>query len=110
MKLRIEDNTLRLRLSAAEVSEFATAGRVAAIVHFGMGPRQHMSYALERAPDDQTTTLHVRFDAAGLVVVVPAAVAYAWVTTEQNGFSENLPLAEARHLRVSVEKDLECRH
>ena len=110
MKLRIEDDTLRLRLSAAEVSEFASTGRVAAIMHFGIGSQQHMSYALERAADSEDAALHVRFDAAGLAVVVPAAVAHAWTTTEQNGFSENLPLAEARHLRVLVEKDLECRH
>ena len=110
MKLRIEDDTLRLRLSATEVSEFASTGRVVAVMHFGSGAGQRMAYALERAPDDGAATLHVRFDAAGLAVVVPAAVAHAWTTTEQNGFSENLPLAEARHLRVLVEKDLDCRH
>ena len=110
MKLRIEDDTLRLRLSAKEVHEFAANGRVAAVVHFGIGPQQQMTYALERAPEASATAVQVRFDSAGLTVLVPTAVAIAWTSTEQNGFSENLPLAEAQHLRVLVEKDLDCRH
>ena len=110
MKLRIEDDTLRLRLSEREVREFALKGRVAAVVHFGPGPQQHMTYALERAPAASAAAVQVRFDTSGLTVLVPSAVATAWTSTEQNGFSENLPLAEARHLRVLVEKDLDCRH
>ena len=110
MKLRIEDDTLRLRLSEKEVHEFAENGRVAAVVHFGVGPQQQMTYALERAAPAGPAAVQVRFDAAGLTVLVPAAVATAWTSTEQNGFSENLPLAEARHLRILVEKDLDCRH
>ena len=110
MKLRIEDDTLRLRLSEVEVQEFAKKGRVAAVVHFGPGPQQQMTYALERSSESNASTVQVRFDAAGLTVLVPIAVATAWTGTEQNGFSENLPVAEARHLRVLVEKDLDCRH
>ena len=110
MKLRIEDDTLRLRLSEKEVQEFAASGRVAAVVHFGPGPQQHMTYALERAATADMPAVQVRFDAAGLTVLVPTAIAVAWANTDQNGFSENLPLAEARHLRVLVEKDLDCRH
>ena len=110
MKLRIEDDTLRLRLSQVEVQEFAKKGRVAAVVHFGPGPQQQMTYALERAAEASASAVQVRFDSTGLTVLVPTAVATAWTSTEQNGFSENLPLAEAQHLRVLVEKDLDCRH
>ena len=110
MKLRIEDDTLRLRLSEEEVQEFAEKGRVVAVVHFGPGPQQHMTYALERAAEANAAAVQVRFDAAGLTVLVPSAVATTWTNTEQNGFSENLPFAEARYLRVLVEKDLDCRH
>ena len=110
MKLRIEDDTLRLRLSESEVREFAQKGRVAAVVHFGPGPQQQMTYALERASEASATTVRVHFDATGLTVLVPTDVAASWTGTEQNGFSENLPLTEAQHLRVLVEKDLDCRH
>ena len=69
-----------------------------------------MTYALECATEASAATVQVRFDATGLTVLVPTAVAATWTSTEQNGFSENLPLAEAQHLRVLVEKDLDCRH
>ena len=107
MKLRIEDDTLRLRLSEKEVLEFTDQGRVAAVVHFGAGPQQQLTYALERA---DVAAVQVRFDATGLTVLVPTAIATIWTTTEQNGFAGNLPLVEARHLRILVEKDLDCRH
>ena len=111
MKLRIEDDTLRLRLSESEVRDFAQKGRVAAVIRFGTGPQQQMTYALERTSEaSAAATVQVRFDATGLTVLVPNAVATTWANTEQNGFSENLSLAEAQHLRVLVEKDLDCRH
>ena len=110
MKLRIEDDTLRLRLSENEVREFAAIGRVAAVVHFGPGPGQQLTYALELAPATDALAVRVRYDGAGLTVMVPHDVAIAWTTTEQNGFSENLPLAEAQRLRILVEKDLDCSH
>ena len=110
MKLRIEDDTLRLRLSDNEVQEFAATGRVAAVVHFGPGPGQQLTYALERDATGEAPAVRVRYDGAGLTVVVPHDVAVAWTTTEQNGFSENLPLAETQRLRILVEKDLDCSH
>lgn len=110
MKLRIEDDTLRLRLSENEVQEFAATGRVAAVVHFGPGPGQQLTYALERAAIGEALAVRVRYDGAGLTVVVPHDVAATWTTTEQNGFSDNLPLVAAQGLRVLVEKDLDCSH
>ena len=112
MKLRIEDDTLRLRLSEAEVQEFATAGRVEAAVHFGAAAGQRLTYALERtaAGAAAPAAVQVRYAPGALTVLVPAAVATAWTTTDQNGFSERVALADARQLRILVEKDLDCRH
>lgn len=108
MKLRIEDDTLRLRLSGAEVEEFAATGRVAAAVHFGATADQRLTYALERtAPAD---AVQVRYAPGALTVLVPGALADTWTGTDQNGFSERVALADARQLRILVEKDLDCRH
>lgn len=107
MKLRIEYDTLRLRLSDAEVQEFAATGRVAASVHFGAAAGQQLTYALERA---EAPAVGVRYAPGALTVLVPEALADAWTTTDQNGFSERVALADARQLRILVEKDLDCRH
>lgn len=115
MKLRIEDDTLRLRLSDAEVAEFAETGQVTGAVHFGPGPDQQLSYALERGSEPAQTLpaaepVQVHYQAGALTVLVPFALAKTWVQTDQNGFSHDVPLAQNQRLRILVEKDLDCRH
>ena len=115
MKLRIEDDTLRLRLSQGELDEFASTGRVEGAVHFGLAPTQRLTYALERGSEPAQTLpgeepVQVHYEPGALTVLVPFALAKAWVETDQNGFSHRLPLAENQHLRILVEKDLDCHH
>jgi hypothetical protein len=113
MKLRIEDDTMRLRLSEGEVREFAQTGRVEAAVHFG--PDQQLTYALERGselPDTlpRAEPVQVHYEPGAITVLVPFAVAKEWVQTDQNAFTHDVPLAENQHLRILVEKDLRCGH
>ena len=111
MKLRLEEKSLRLRLSDAEVAQFAQTGRVAYTIAFGPAPDQTLVYALEKLPaTDPATAVQVRYAAGALVVEVPAALAQEWTDTEKNGFSAQILVAEGRELRILVEKDLDCRH
>ena len=115
MKLRIEDDTLRLRLTGGEVQEFAATGHVEGAVHFGLGPEQRLTYSLERGSEPAQTMPHaepvqVHYEPGALTVLVPFALAKAWVETDQNGFSHDLPLAENQRLHILVEKDLDCSH
>ena len=115
MKLRIEDDTLRLRLSDGEVQEFASTGRVEGAVHFGINPKQRLTYALERGSEPAQTLpdvepVQVHYEPGAITVLVPFAVAKSWVETDQTGFSHDLPLAENQRLRILVEKDFDCRH
>ncbi|WP_139925258.1 hypothetical protein [Hymenobacter sp. DG01] len=107
MKLRIEDNSLRLRLSEDEVKQFADAGRVAAVVPLGPTETDHLTYALERA---ETEEFRVTYGAGAITVKVPAALASHWTTTDQNGISATLMVAEDQPLKILIEKDLDCRH
>ena len=111
MKLRLEENSLRLRLSVAEVQQFAATGRVAYTIAFGPGPGQTLLYALERLPEaSAATAVQVRYEAGALAVEVPASVARNWTDTENIGFNGQVLVAEGQELRILVEKDLECRH
>lgn len=111
MKLRIEDNSLRLRLSDDEVAHFAQTGRVESTVQLGPRPEDQLTYALERLPEgDSAGTVRVLFVGAALEVRVPPAIAQAWVGSEQIGFSEKIKVTESQELRILVEKDLDCRH
>ncbi|WP_310394887.1 DUF7009 family protein [Hymenobacter sp.] len=115
MKLRIEDDTLRLRLSGDEIEEFAGSGRVTATVHFGFGPEQQLTYALARGSEPAQTLPHaepvqVHYEPGAITVRVPFALARAWVETSQVGFAHDVPLPDNQRLRILVEKDLDCRH
>jgi hypothetical protein len=111
MKLRLEENSLRLRLSEAEVQQFVHTGRVAYTLVFGPGPDQTLVYSLEKLPATAAAVaVQVRYAAGALAVEVPAALAHEWTATEKNGFSAQIVVAEGRELRILVEKDLDCRH
>ncbi|HET9502443.1 MAG TPA: hypothetical protein VFO93_02795 [Hymenobacter sp.] len=111
MKLRLEENSLRLRLSEAEVAQFAHTGRVAYTITFGPAAGQTLEYALEKLPATATAeAVQLRYAAGALAVEVPAALAQEWTNTEKNGFSAQIVVAEGRELRILVEKDLDCRH
>lgn len=111
MKLRLEENSLRLRLSEAEVHQFDATGQVAYTIAFGPGPGQTLVYALERLPETSpATTVQVRYEAGALSVEVPAAVARNWINTENIGFKAQVLVAEGQELRILVEKDLDSHH
>ena len=112
MKLRLEEKSLRLRLSEAEIAQFAQTGRVAYTIVFGPGADQTLRYSLEKLPAAAAAAeaVQVRYAAGALAVEVPAALAQEWTDTEKNGFSAQIIVAEGRELRILVEKDLDCRH
>ncbi|TGE21346.1 hypothetical protein E5K00_13735 [Hymenobacter aquaticus] len=107
MKLRIEDNSLRLRLSEAEVRQFAETGRVAATVALGPTAADRLTYALERA---ESAEFRISHGAGAITVKVPAALARHWTSSDQNGLSATLLVAPDQPLKILVEKDLDCRH
>lgn len=111
MKLRLEEDSLRLRLSAQEVAQFAQTGRVAYTIAFGPAPDQTLRYALETLPPSaEANAVQVRYAAGALAVAIPTPLAQEWTGTEKNGFSAQILVAEGRELRILVEKDLDCRH
>ena len=111
MKLRLEENSLRLRLSEAEVRQFAATGRVAYTIAFGPGPGQTLLYALERLPaTNPAAAVQVRYAAGALAVEVPFLLAQNWTETENIGFKAQVLVAEGQELRILVEKDLDSHH
>lgn len=113
MKLRFEDNTLRLRLSGDEVEEFDKTGHLVVHVPLAPGPDGMLTYALQRAPNDSTAaaeTLRVAYTSGRITVVVPEAVAQHWISSEEISLSATITIADESDLRILVEKDLGCRH
>lgn len=105
MKLRLHENTIRVRLNRTEVAQFAEVGRVEDAVDFGGGS---LAYVLEASP-------HVGAPRATLVdtvirIELPAQDAGEWARTDRIGISGEQALDSNKRLSILVEKDFQCLH
>jgi hypothetical protein len=98
MKLRFHNDSLRLRVSQAEMARLAETGRVEDTLTFG--PVRKLSYSLETGP-----ALAAAFDGQRISIVVPAAAAKHWMESEETGIE-----GTSGSLKVLVEKDFRCLH
>ena len=105
MKLRIQGDSVRLRLTQAEVASLAGTDRVEDVVHVGRGCA--LTYALQTA---ETDALRADFEDGTLTVLIPRAWAAPWATSEQTGFEGLQDAGDGRRLTLLVEKDFACLH
>jgi hypothetical protein len=101
MKLRIEDDSLRLRLKQQEVARLRANGAVDCAIHFSAGRALTYSVVISL----EASTITATYSGDSIRVALPQAVAIAWadsdqVTLESSGSS----------LRVLIEKDFQCLH
>lgn len=108
MKLRLEDNTLRLRLDPPEVVEFAQHGRLETVVPLGLVASEQLSYSLERATN--ASELSVQHEANRIRVLLPAPLADTWTSTNQVSLRGSVEVTDNQVLYILVEKDLGCKH
>jgi hypothetical protein len=96
VKLRLDGKSIRLRLSASEVSRLANEGEVSTPTMF---PGGNELTARLRTADVPTAT--AAFDAGTILITMPTAQAKEWAASEQIGV-----YGESEKLRIVVEKDL----
>lgn len=108
MKLRLEDNTLRLRLEEPEVAAFRQQGRLETVVPLGLSANDCFTYTLERDPT--VPALAVRHEAGRVRVLVPASVADDWTSSEVISLRGTQEVADHQVVHILVEKDLGCKH
>ena len=103
MKLRIKGNSIRLRLSQREVSDFARNARVEDSISFG---NRKLTYALIKL--NQAKEILASFENDRIEIGVPAAIADEWTQSEQVGFDAGQKLSGGETLKILVEKDFAC--
>ena len=102
MKLRIVDDSLRLRLTRTEVTSIGRGCTVEATTHFPGGAA--LTYALEVAP---VARISATFEAARIRVLLPREVALPWASGNDVSLHGEQPL-EHGVFRILVEKDFTC--
>ena len=102
MKLRIQGDLLRLRLTQKEVAQLHESGLVENAIRFP--PGRALTYSVASSPDADEISVDYYCDS--LRVVLPREVVTVWAESDQ------VTLEGSRHLPVEilVEKDFQCLH
>lgn len=106
MKLRIQGNSLRLRLSQSEVAQFSKTGFVEDSIQFA--PGASLSYTIETASSLPAPL--ASFQDHWLRVQVPSQTAQDWYTTDRVAISADQRVDDEKTLSVLIEKDFQCVH
>jgi hypothetical protein len=102
MKLRIQGNSLRLRLTQKEVAQVRDRGHVESLIEFS--PGQELVYLLERSIHAKSVI--AAFDGRAIKVTLPMRVMTEWA--ESDHVSIEAPSQAGLHLLI--EKDFQCLH
>jgi hypothetical protein len=106
MKLRINGNSIRLRLLRSEVNTFVGTGRIEHTIHFASTDDAFLTYGLEHEAD--LSNVVVRHKQSEVTIVLPRQQAISWAETIQIGIYSAVSLGGHGILDVIVEKDFAC--
>jgi hypothetical protein len=104
VKIRIKDNSIRLRLTRGEVDTMRDNGVVISRTGFPGG--RQFSYALESSPASVNPAAF--YSDNEIRVRLPETVVLAWLATEQVSIEGEQILDDGEKLVILVEKDFAC--
>ncbi len=106
MKLRMQPNSVRLRLNQAEVAQFSKTGYVEETIEFA--PGTSLTYVLESS--SSIPMPQASYKNGELRVQIPTGSGMEWATGEGVGVSGEQPLSSGEVLSILIEKDFQCVH
>jgi hypothetical protein len=104
VKIRIKDNSIRLRLTRGEVETVRDSGVVVSTTGFPGG--RQFSYALESSPASVNPAAF--YSDNEIRVRLPETMVLAWTATEQVSIGGEQTLDDGEKLSILVEKDFAC--
>ena len=104
MKLRVRDNSIRLRLTRSEVDLVRTDGLVRGRVPFA--GRNSFDYILESSPATVKPEAHISNNV--LTVRIPETEILSWANSNEVSISASQILDGGDQLSILVEKDFAC--
>ena len=108
MKLRIHDNSIRLRLTRSEVGRFSAEGKIEASLQFGPGDGQRITYGLESSAG--AAPLCVTGSTERLMIRVPPEIALDWTGTDRIAISGEQSAGNQACVSILVEKEFRRLH
>lgn len=104
MKLRLRENSIRLRLLQSEIKSLRETGCVSEKIRFA--PHQTLTYTIKVS--ETTREIEARFENEEIIVEVPEILAEKWTETGRVGLENEQKFNELLSLRILLEKDFVC--
>ncbi len=104
MKIRIRDNSIRLRLTRSEIEAIRDNGEITSNTGFPGG--RQFSYTLESSPASVNPAAF--YSDNEIRVRLPETQVLAWTTTDQVSIEGEQLLDDGEKLWILVEKDFAC--
>jgi len=102
MKLRIQGNSLRLRVTQQEVARVRDGGHVESFID--LAPGGPLVYLLEGSPSAET--MSATFDGRAIRVTIPMHQMTDWVESDR----VSIEARSQTGIQLLVEKDFKCLH
>jgi hypothetical protein len=104
MKLRLRENSVRLRLLREEVDAIRRGQPVSETIDFA--PGSTLTY--EVIASAEAKRLRAAFDHGRIIIEIPQADAARWIDTELVGLDAEQESGVDKPLRILIEKDFAC--
>ena len=101
MKLRIEGNSIRLRVKKSDLNRLHTEGVVHEIVSFIKG----FNFHYELKMDEKASNIDAVFTHSTITISIPLSIANEWINSETVGLENTLE----NGLFILIEKDFPCK-
>ncbi|MBL7805645.1 MAG: hypothetical protein JNL02_18020 [Saprospiraceae bacterium] len=105
MKIRCEQDSIRLRLRKSELAQLKNEGWVRTSIHFPLG--EMLSWEL--AISETSPNLDAAFEQQNIRITLPADAARHWMESDLVSLEMHLALAGGNRLHLLVEKDFPCK-
>jgi hypothetical protein len=106
MKVRIQANSIRVRLTQSEVRRIASGNSVEQTTAFSL-----LAKLCSRVePSSQVLKLIAAFENHCLILRLPVIEARHWAESDEVGIEAEQPIGDGTSLRMIIEKDFECLH
>lgn len=106
MKLRLRENSIRLRLLQPEVDQLRETGNVSERIIFGVNPTETLVYSL-RVSEDAEMIFAQMIDNQ-IEIFLPLNDAENWADTNEVGLYATQKIGDSDELKITIEKDFVC--
>ena len=106
MKLRLRENSIRLRLLQTEVTQLREIGNVSETIVFGINPTENLTYSLRTSAEAEQISAQMMDNQ--IEVFLPLLPAEKWANTNEVGLYGEQQIGDLATLKIIVEKDFVC--